>query len=124
MRNLGRLGQVKVNHHMSTFRTQSTGTQNMLRSRAESELQASSLSHAVRNRVSGPALAHLLSRRHDLPIGGPEIKAEAGRSGVDIEVLERVGRFVNVPIVRPGSEKRRVDGSGTEHVEMMVSTAC
>jgi hypothetical protein len=102
MRNLSQLGQVRVDHGMSTVRTR---TQDAFRARATPGINA-------------PTLAQLLGMRAD---GNPALGAQAKRVGLEPDALERVGRFVNAPRVRRGSERKWVDDKGVEHVEMEVS---
>jgi hypothetical protein len=120
MRNLNQLGPVKVDHHMSTYRTQAAATATMFRTRAESELQASLGDHSARNRVSAPGLVTLLQRRQELGARATELGREAERTGIDPAVLERVARYVNAPAVLPGSERKRIDEDGVEQVERLV----
>lgn len=94
----------------------------MFHSRQQSELQASSSSHTVRNRVLSPTFAYLLSERQALPAGSPELAELANGQGIDVTVLERVGRYVNVPSVKPGSQVKKIRDDGSENIEMMVST--
>lgn len=93
----------------------------MFRSREQSELQASSSSHTVRNRVLSPTLAYLLSERLDLPAGSPTLADLADKQGIDISVVERLARYVNAPSVKVGSEVRRVAEDGEESIETTVS---
>jgi hypothetical protein len=92
----------------------------MFRSREQSELQASSSSHATVNRVLGPVLAQLLEQRQTLPTDSPKLADAAKAQGIDIAVLEQVARFVNAPSVKPGSERTKLDDQTVEHVEMTV----
>jgi hypothetical protein len=110
MRNLGRLGQVRVDHGMSSVRVEATRTQELFRSRAATESGA-------QTGVEGPTLAILLGMRADGYAGlGQELK----RVGMGAGALERVARYVNAPRVKPGSQKKRLDDKSVEHFEMEV----
>jgi hypothetical protein len=110
MRNLGRLGQVRVDHGMSSVRPEATRTQELFRSRAATESGA-------QTGVEGPTLAILLGMRADGYAGlGQELK----RVGMEAGALERVARYVNAPRVKPGSQKKRLDNQSVEHFEMEV----
>jgi hypothetical protein len=110
MRNLGRLGQVRVDHGMSSVRAEATRTQELFRSRAATESGA-------QTGVEGPTLAILLGMRAD---GYDGLGRELKRVGMEAGALERVARYVNAPRVKSGSQKKRLDDQSVEHFEMEV----
>jgi hypothetical protein len=92
---------------------------NMFRSRAESEFQASS-AHVTRNRVLASGLAHLLARRQELPAMSADLARAAEEQSMDSRTLERVARYVNAPAVKPDSQVQIVDKDGNTKVETTV----
>ncbi|GBE80729.1 predicted protein [Sparassis crispa] len=119
--NLSRLGPVKVDHHMQTFRLGADNTQHVLQTRLQSEAEARS-SHPTHNRLLAASLQELLEERKSVTTQA-ELEKLAKRYNVDVAKLESVAQFVNSPSVLPGSVVRTVSDDGEERITMLATWA-
>lgn len=91
---------------------QHASIQQSFASRAQAESDASG-AQTPRNRLWSGALERLLEDRLEARTAH-DLATLAREYNVDVEVLERTARVVNVVSVRKGSERRGVDGEGNE----------
>lgn len=120
MKNLAQLGQVKVDHHMATYRTADPRMSNILRTQKLSEQQASSYD-STRNRLLASSLFELLEQRNKSVVSTREDLARlATRFDMDVDVLERLGRTVNSPSPVSGSMKKVVNEDGEERITYLA----
>ncbi|KAI0029868.1 hypothetical protein K488DRAFT_55431 [Vararia minispora EC-137] len=97
--NLRQLGQVRVDHHMQSIRTVcAKEVRQAFASRRQADEDASH-TQTPRNRLWTFMLATVLEKRNQLR-SRDELRALADEYNMDIDVLERVGRFINVPTVQ------------------------
>ncbi|KAH8117475.1 hypothetical protein DFH11DRAFT_1504699 [Phellopilus nigrolimitatus] len=117
MRKLNQLGPVKVDHHMSTFRTDAH-VKHVLHSRDVSEQQATSHA-ATRNRILASELFDLLEHKKSTASLNELIKL-ANRYDMDVDVLERLGAFANTPSIVEGSRQKVLEEDGRERFTTLV----
>lgn len=93
--------------------------QRLLSSQNISEQQASA--HAMtRNRLTSGMLYNLLNERKSLA-SKDELLKLAQKYDIDVDVLERVATYANIPSVLKGSERKVVEDDGQERVTYIVS---
>ncbi|KAI5123297.1 hypothetical protein M0805_009318 [Coniferiporia weirii] len=111
MQNLSRLGEVNVDHHMVTVRTDEH-MRHILHSRDVSEQQASSLT-STKNRMTAGVLYDLLELRKSVK-SQAELSKLASRYDIDSEVLESLLAFANTPSIVEGSRRKILEEDGRE----------
>ncbi|KAH9977117.1 hypothetical protein BGW80DRAFT_835695 [Lactifluus volemus] len=142
MANLNRLGPVRVDHHMQTIKTQGSLVKELFESRSRAEEEESNDRGSLRNRLHVSSLVRLLEERRDLDLadggGGPAAAGSqsvsvnvrkasslllAEKYGMDVEKVERLVRFVNVPSVREGEKgvRRRYVGDAESGEEVAIT---
>jgi hypothetical protein len=115
--NLSRLGPVRVDHHMQSYRLDDQ-VNRMHQTRARSEIEATP-SHAARNRILSATLSELLDERKQAT-SFKELERIANKYDMDIAKLESLARFVNTPTIGEGTTTRTKD---TNEEQIITSTA-
>jgi len=115
--NLNRLGPVRVDHHMQSYRPDDH-INRMYQTRAQSEAEATT-SNATRNRILSSTLSDLLERRKNAT-SNKELEILANKNGMDLAKLESLSRFVNSPTIGEGTTVRVKDENEDE---LITSTA-
>jgi len=115
--NLSRLGPVRVDHHMQSFRLDGQ-VNRMHQIRAQSEIEATP-SHAARNRILSATLSDLLDKRKKAT-SLKELERIANKYDMDIAKLESLAQFVNSPTIGEGTTTRTKDANGEQ---IVTSTA-
>ncbi|KAJ7582814.1 hypothetical protein C8J56DRAFT_955798 [Mycena floridula] len=100
LNNLNKLGPVKVNHNMETFKTAWEKRQS-LESLAQSEQEAAA-PHMTRNRLHAMSVTNLLDERKAATTKR-DLARLAEKYGIDASKLENLARFVSSPSVEAGS---------------------
>lgn len=101
--NLGRLGPVRVDHHMHAVRP-AVLANHMFNSRLQSETEAASSTPTL-NRIHAARLSHLLDERKSIRTTR-DVEFLAQRFGVELGKLDAIAKFLSTPSVAQASVVR------------------
>ncbi|KAL5533310.1 hypothetical protein ACEPAF_5086 [Sanghuangporus sanghuang] len=116
---LKHLGPVKVDHHMSPVFPTNTHMKHVLQSRQTSEEEAASYT-PPRNRLRASELFSVLEARKTSHSPN-QLQEVARQYNVDLDVLERLARFVNTPSIIEESRRKVIDEEGKERFTVLVA---